>query len=332
MKLEERIELAARLGEWMKDSDSPEWKVIKKRACEQNSWFVEDFIDYRLNQIAKQLLDEDKLRKWVNYYHLDDNIEKKQVGMIMAGNIPLVGFHDLLCTFISGHRALIRFSSKDEVLLSAILTQLKEWNPGVSAILSTADMLKGCDAYVATGSNNTSRYFEYYFGKYPSIIRKNKTSVAILSGEEKKEELEGLADDICLYFGLGCRNVTQIFVPMHYDFVPLLQSFKKYDYFKDHNRFKNNYDYNLALLIMNNRKYMSNEMMVLVESDALFSPVSELYYSCYNSREEIEKDLAANENIQCIAGKGYLDFGTAQSSGLYDYADSKDTMQFLLSL
>lgn len=332
MILEERIELATRLGKWMKDYSSSSWKSLKQRAYDHNNWFVEEFIDHRLSQIADNLLEEENLRDWINHYHLDDNVESKEVGIVMAGNIPLVGFHDFLCAFISGHKTLIKVSSKDVILLSAALEQLKEWNPKIADVLATSEMLKGCDAYVATGSNNSSRYFEYYFGKYPSLIRKNKTSVAVLSGEEDSGQLTRLADDVCLYFGLGCRNVTQIYVPENYDFVPLLQSFKKYEYLKDHNRLKNNYDYNLALLIMNKREYMSNEMMVLVESDELFSPVSELYFSYYKTGENLDKVLNANENIQCIVGKDHLEFGTAQQSGLFDYADGKDTMQFLLSL
>ena len=192
-------------------------------------------------------------------------------------------------------------------------------------------MLKGCDAYIATGSNNSARYFDFYFSKYPSIIRKNRTSVAILNGSESKEELEKLSDDIHVYFGLGCRNVTKVFVPAAYDFVPLLQSFHQYKYFADHHKYKNNYDYNLSIQIMNNRFYMTNESTLLVENEGVFSPISQLNYSFYNTKEEIISTLIGNEEIQCVAGTD-LAFGLAQKPGLFDYADGVDTVQFLLTL
>lgn len=332
MKLEERIELMVKLGEWLKKTNTEEWKSIRKNAFEQNNWFIEQFVNHRLLQISNLMLDEKKLNQWIRHYHLDNNIESKLVGIVMAGNIPLVGFHDLLCAFMAGHRVWLRPSSKDTVLLKAVVDKLAAWNPEAGHYIELKEMLKGCDAYLATGSNNTSRYFEYYFGKYPALIRRNKTSVAFLQGDETAEELRALADDVCLYFGLGCRNVTQVFVPGEYDFKPLLKSFEKYAFFSDHHRYKNNYDYNLALLIMNKEPYMSNEMMVLVNKDQLFSPVGELFYSPVKDGESVKTSIADNENIQCISGRGYLPFGSAQQTGLFDYADGVDTMEFLLGL
>ena len=212
----------------------------------------------------------------MKHYHIDDNIEPKNVGVVMAGNIPLVGFHDFLCVFISGHIQTIKLSSKDDVLLKHLVEKMYSWEVTMQNYVSFASMLKGCDAYIATGSNNSAVYFDYYFSKYPSIIRRNRTSVAILTGDETKEELEKLSDDIHVYFGLGCRNVTKIFVPRGYDFVPLLQSFHAYKYFADHHKYKNNYDYNLSIMIMNNRFYMTNESTLLVENDSFFSPISQL--------------------------------------------------------
>lgn len=332
MKLEERLELMVQLGEWMKTRATDEWKSIRKRAFEKNNWFIEQFVDHRLRQISELMLDKEKLNNWITHYHLDNNIDSKLIGIVMAGNIPLVGFHDLLCAFIAGHRVWIRPSSKDDVLLPAIVKKLTTWNPEAEHYIAIHEMLKGCDAYIATGSNNTSRYFEYYFGKYPSLIRKNKTSAALLDGDETENDLKALADDVCLYFGLGCRNVTQIFVPEEYDFEPLLGAFGKYKFFSDHHRYKNNYDYNLALLIMSNETYMSNDMMVMVNNDQLFSPVGELFYRPVKNMEEVKARLEDNENIQCVAGKGYLPFGSMQSASLFDYADGVDTMEFLLSL
>ncbi len=331
MNLVKRMQVLAELRDWLQKNDE-QWKRIRSRAEEHNKWFTEEFVDHRIRTILSEYLDERKLQAWVNHYSVDDNITPRKVGIVMAGNIPLVGFHDLLCTFITGHHAHIKLSDKDSILLKGIADKMKEFDSGVEKFITFADTLKGCDAYIATGSNNTSRYFEYYFGRYPSIIRKNKTSVAILKGDERLEELELLADDVFMYFGLGCRNVTQIFVPHHFDFPPLLRAFNKYSYLKDHTRFRNNYDYNLALLIMNNRKYMSNEAIVLVEGDHLFSPVSELYYAYYDDRTSVLDSMVKNESIQCIVAEGFVEAGQTQSPGLFEYADGADTMQFLLSI
>ena len=250
----------------------------------------------------------------------------------MAGNIPLVGFHDLLTVFITGHKAIIKTSSKDKVLIRHIVDKLIEWETEISSFIRFEELLKGCEAYIATGSNNSSRYFEYYFGKYPHIIRKNKTSIALLTGQETTVELEKLADDVFLYFGLGCRNITRIFVPAAYDFIPLLEAFKKYDYLIDHHKYKNNYDYNLAIHILNNKFYMTNGSVLLSENESFFSPISQLNYSLYAEWEKLISQLKEKEEIQCIVGKGHIPFGQSQRPAINDYADGIDSMQFLLSL
>jgi hypothetical protein len=192
-------------------------------------------------------------------------------------------------------------------------------------------MLKDCEAYIATGSDNSARYFEYYFSKYPHIIRKNRTSIALLDGTESPEELDQLADDIQLYFGLGCRNVTQIWVPQDYDFVPLLSALKKYDDYKNHDKYKNNFDYQLTIAIMNNRFYMSNDSIVLLENESPFSPISQLHYQHYDQKEKVIQQLD-REKIQCIVGKGFIPFGKAQSPDLTDFPDGVDTLAFLINL
>lgn len=330
MNLAERIDLMERLGDYLKNNDE-EWQFVKQKAFEKNSWFTPEFIDLTVKNIAKEFLDKEKLIKWARHYSLDDNIRPCNAGIVMAGNIPLVGFHDMLCVFICGHKQTVKLSSKDDVLLKHLIKKLYEWNDTVKYMIIFADMLKGCDAYIATGSYNSARYFEFYFGRYPSIIRRNRTSVAILKGNETKEELALLADDVHLYFGLGCRNVTKIYVPEHYDFVGLLAAFKKYNYFADHTKYKNNYDYNLALLIMNTAFYMTNESLLLVENEAVFSPISQLNYNFYMDRNEVLKTLDHDKNIQCISGSE-VKFGSTQQPTLYNYADGIDTMQFLLSL
>jgi hypothetical protein len=194
------------------------------------------------------------------------------------------------------------------------------------------EMLKNCDAYIATGSNNSARYFHYYFAQYPNIIRRNRTSVAILDGSETPEELTALADDAMLYFGLGCRNVTKVLVPEGYNFEALLQAFRKYDYLADFHKFKNNYDYNLALLLLNSSPYMSNQSLLLHESPSLFSPISVLHYSYYTDHATQAAALENHEDLQCLVGHGFTPFGTAQQPSLSDYADGIDTMQFLTGL
>ncbi|MEP6626991.1 MAG: acyl-CoA reductase [Ginsengibacter sp.] len=331
MNLAERIEVINKLVEYIQ-ADNEQFIAVRHRAYEKNKWFTEEFINLSLKNIVTQFLDSEKLMPWLDHYHIDDNITPKKVGIVMAGNIPLVGFHDFLCAFVTGHHQHIKLSEKDEILFTHLLEKMCEWNPKVAGVVQIASLLKDCDAYIATGSNNSARYFHYYFGKYPSIIRTNKTSVAVLAGDETAEELSLLADDVHLYFGLGCRNVTKIFVPEEYDFVPLLNAFRKYDYFAEQTKYKNNYDYNLALLIMNNKFYMTNESLILVENENIFSPVGELHYSVYKSQNVVFDDLALQDTIQCIAGKSHLPFGSTQTPGLFDYADGIDTMQFLLSL
>jgi hypothetical protein len=249
----------------------------------------------------------------------------------MAGNIPLVGFHDFLSCFLSGHRQFIKLSSKDPWLFPVLLEFLCKKNLALSDQFQTAGILRGMDAYIATGSNNSARYFNYYFGKYPSLIRRNRTSIAILDGNETAEELDRLADDVFLYFGLGCRNVTQIHVPENYDFIPLLGAFRKYHWMADHNKYKNNYDYRLSLAILNKLFYMTNDCLLLLQNDSPFSPISVLHYAFYKNRSNWVVP-GENENLQCVVGRDFLPFGKSQEPGLRDYADGVDTMKFLQEL
>jgi hypothetical protein len=237
-----------------------------------------------------------------------------------------------MCGFLSGHQVRLKLSSKDVVLMQHILDKMSSWFPEYAEQTVVMDMLKNCDAYIATGSNNSARYFHYYFAQYPNIIRRNRTSVAILDGTETPEELTALADDALLYFGLGCRNVTKVFVPEGYNFVPLLDAFRKYDYLADYHKFKNNYDYNLALVLLNSSPYMTNESILLHESPSLFSPISMLHYSYYTDHATQVSELQGHEDLQCLVGHGFTPFGAAQQPSLTDYADGIDTMAFLTSL
>lgn len=331
MNLQARINLMTQLGDYLKQND-PEWQEIKQQASYKNGWFTSEFVDKACDEIVTQFLDEKKLRDWVAHYHLNDAIHQKNIGIVMAGNIPLVGFHDFLTVFVSGHQQTIKLSSKDDVLLKFLIKKLYSFEITIQNDVSIAETLKGCDAYIATGSNNTARYFEQYFAKYPHIIRKNRTSVAVLTGKESEEDLLALSHDIHLYFGLGCRNVSKIYVPNDYDFEPLIKSFKAYDYFTDHHKYKNNYDYQLSIILLNHQYYMTNGATLLTQNEGLFSPISHVFYEVYNDLQQLNKELKQNDDIQCIIGEVGLPFGSAQHPGLFSYADGVDTMQFLLQM
>ena len=332
MNLQERIDLLVALGDYML-SQNAAWKEAQQKAFTENRWFTPEFINTAVKNIGKEFLQKEKLQSWCgNYFIPGKKDNPKTVGVVMAGNIPLVGFHDFLSVFISGHRQIIKPSSKDETLIKHIVQYLSEKNPEVKNFVSFAEMLKGCDAYIATGSNNSARYFEYYFRKYPHIIRRNRTSIAVLEGNENEEELEKLSADISLYFGLGCRNVTKIYVPENYDFLPLLNALKKFDYFSDQYKYRNNYDYQLAILIMNNKYYMTNGSIILTENKSFFSPISILNFEYYKNISDVETEIKTSGDVQCVAGKNYLSFGRTQQPSLTDYADGIDTMEFLAEL
>lgn len=332
MNLTQRIEILSRLGIYL-SSQEEALASVKARAAEQNGWFVPEFIDKSVQNIVQAFLQKDILEQFASRYPaIADDPTYKKVGLVMAGNIPLVGFHDLLCVFLAGHTAYIKLSSKDEVLIKHIVDKLLEWEPSLSMHFIFGDMLKGCDAYIATGSNNSGRYFEYYFRNYPSIIRRNRTSAAIVTGQETEAQLAQLADDILLYFGLGCRNVSKLYVPRDYDFVPLLRALDKYKWMADHSKMKNNYDYQLAIHILNNSFYMTNGVVLLVENTQLFSPISQVHYEYYDSIESVAVQQTLKDDLQCVTGGQSLPFGQAQMPAITDFADGVDTMEFLTKL
>jgi hypothetical protein len=332
MTLQERILLLTKLGDYLNEN-TDEYQAVKEKANRENPWFIPEFIELASSNIASFFLDKDKLETWINAYNIPaEQTHPKNVGIVMAGNIPLVGFHDMLCVFVSGHKCMIKPSSKDEILIKHLVGKLTEWNSEAGNFITVAERLTGCEAYIATGSNNTGRYFEYYFGKHPNIIRYNRTSVALLDGTESLKELELLSDDISLYFGLGCRNVTKLMVPKDYDFVPLLGSMKKYSYFMDYHKYKHNYDYHLALLMMGNKFYMTDGTTILAENVSPFTPVSQVNYEYYEDKQKVIEQLKESKDVQAIVGHGFVPFGKAQQPSLSDYADGVDTMKFLLGL
>lgn len=329
LSLDTRIELLNKLGQYMR-SDDETWQEVQLRAKVANPWFTPEHIALAADNIAHHFLQKDVLREWLGNYKLP--AQPKLVGIVCAGNIPLVGFHDLLCVFITGHKALLKLSSKDTVLMQHLLYKLAEWEPATEQYLQTGDVLKGCDAYITTGSNNTSRYFEQYFAKFPHIIRKNRTSVAVLEGDETDEELNRLADDVFLYYGLGCRNVTQLQVPEGYNFERLLLAFKKYEDYIHHHKYKNNYDYHLALYLLNKVPYMTNESVLLVENELPFSAVSVVHYQYYSQLAPTLERLSLSNDIQAVISRKTIPFGEAQRPSVNTYADNVDTMAFLCGL
>jgi hypothetical protein len=332
MNLQQRIEILQRLGDYMLKNDDA-WENAKQKAFGENNWFIDEFIELSIKNIVGQYLSGQALQQLADRYQIpNENKQPKKVGIVMAGNIPLVGFHDFLAVFLTGHIAMIKPSSKDDALIRHLVSKLHEWNKETEQLVIISELLKNCDAYIATGSDNTARYFEHYFNKYPNIIRKNRTSVAILSGNETNEELEKLADDVYQFFGLGCRNVTQLFVPKNYDFKPLLDAFSKYNYLINHNKYKNNYDYNLTVHILNNNYYMTNGSVLLVENESPFSAIGQVHYQFYESETHVANKLAGNASVQCIVGKNHTDFGQAQCPAITDYADGVDTIEFLMKL
>jgi hypothetical protein len=331
MNLHTRINLLNGLGDHLLQ-ENEDLQTVQQRAWFENKWFIPDYISLSGKSIAKEMLRTNILENVAQHYQIPDQQKQaKTIGLVMAGNIPFVGLQDMICVFLSGHKLKIKVSSKDTLLVKYLVQYLTSINPEVAEWITIQEMLKECDAYIATGSDNSARYFEYYFGKYPHIIRKNRTSIAILEGTETKEDLENLADDIQLYFGLGCRNVTQIWVPEAYDFVPLLGALRKYNHYKDHDKYKNNFDYQLTIAIMNNRFYMSNDSIVLIENESPFSPISQLHYQYYTDHTEVKKKIDENK-IQCVLGKGFIPFGKAQQPSLTDFPDGVDTLDFLKKL
>jgi hypothetical protein len=298
-----------------------------------NGWYTEEQVFFALQSWAEALTAEN-LDKWLESYNLE-GIEAKKVGLILAGNIPLVGFHDFLSVLITGHKALVKTSSNDQHLLPYLAKYLIAVEPKFNDnIIFTEGKLEGFDAVIATGSNNTARYFEYYFKDKPSIIRKNRNSVAILTGNETKEDLVALGEDIFRYFGLGCRNVSKLFVPKEYDFKVFFEAIFEYKDVIFYEKYANNYDYNKAVFLMSNFKLLDNEFLTLKEDTSHASPISSVFYEFYDDLDQLKERLKTeHEQIQCIVSNQLtgdsIAFGQTQKPGLLDYADNVDTIAFL---
>ena len=339
MNLEKRIEAFSFLGNILRDSLDYEHnqfsgklnRLIESQR-QKNTWFTPDNVRTAVRAIADELTSEN-LRRWTSAYRgLQENFMPVRVGLIFAGNIPLAGFHDFITVLISGNKVVAKTSSKDPDLIPYLSEIICTGYPEFGKYIEfTEGTLSGFDMVIATGSNNSSRYFDYYFRKYPKIIRKNRNSVAILTGDENSSELENLGKDIFTYFGLGCRNVSKVYLPEGYDPAGLNSYWSAYSSCINHSGYANNYDYNKAIYLVNRQKFHDMGFLLMKEDAKLISPVSVLNYEYYNSIEAVLHQINSfKDNLQCVIGRNNIPFGKSQMPHLWDYADGIDTLEFLL--
>jgi hypothetical protein len=339
MNLEERIRSFSVLGEILRNalyggsgSYSGQINTLIDNQQNVNPWFTPENVRNALKAIANELTGE-KLITWTNAYPgLKEITVPVKAGIIMAGNIPLAGFHDFLSVLICGNHVIVKTSSKDSQLIKGISEILCSVNPGFRGRIEFAEgLLTGFDVVIATGSNNSSRYFEYYFDRYPNIIRKNRNSIAIIEGNETGQEFRELGKDIFSYFGLGCRNVSKIYLPTGFELTAFKSHWDEFASLVQHTKYANNYDFNKAVYIVNKEKFYDTGYLLLKEDKGLSSPVSVLYYEYYDSYSSLKYELEGlSEKIQCIVGRQHILFGKAQSPELWNYADGIDTIEFLL--
>jgi len=333
MTLQNRIHAFEELGKALSEN-SDNFKQLSN-----NQWFTFVNIEFAIQAWA-QALRAENLEKWLSAYpELAREREAKNIGVISAGNLPLVGFHDMLCVLVSGHRYVGKLSSKDDKLPLKVIDLLTDIEPKFRDYIRIEKYkLQNIDAVIATGSNNSARYFEAYFGKYPHIIRRNRNSAAVLTGAETKADLERLADDMFMYFGLGCRNVSKLFLPDDFDLNRIFEASLKYADLINHNKYGNNYDYNRAIYLMDSQSYFDNGFFMLKESLGTASPVSVVFFERYSTLETVKKRLELEgENLQCVVSgvpivENTLPFGKTQHPELWDYADDVDTLKFLTGL
>ncbi|PVX51809.1 acyl-CoA reductase LuxC [Balneicella halophila] len=342
MRLEDRLVAFSILGQELQAflANKGTYNTFLDNAIEKakvdNPWFTDESVANAIRGIIT-LLDNKKLENWVSNYSLSE--DSKTVACILAGNIPMVGFHDMLCVLLSGHHFIGKTSSKDKqllpVLAEIIIQADKRFEERITFVSDLKDIKY--DAVIATGSNNTARYFQQYFGHLPHIIRKGRSSVAILSGNETKEALEGLGDDIFMYFGLGCRNVSKIYIPKGFDIRGIFSHFTKYSNYQHHHKWINNYNYNRSINLVNQQHFYETEFALFQESSSLISPIAVVYYEEYESLSDLLLFLYANnEQLQCIVSNiksnDFVPLGKAQYPEADDYADNIDTLAFLSTL
>lgn len=337
LTLAQRIDLLSSLGKYILEFDEAVEGLIEY-AYLKNKWFTHDNTRRALSAIADVFLNKDVLENFVANYSITE-APKKSIGLILAGNIPAVGFHDVLCCFLSGHKSVIKLSDKDASLMPFLIKKLISDNATAGEYFEFVDRLKDIDGVIATGSNTSSVYFKKYFGAYPHIIRGNRNGVAILDGKESPEQLQALGDDIFHYFGMGCRNVSKIYVPEAYNFDPLLEATHERKSIITHNKYKNNFDYNFAILVLNKEQFLNNGCLIIKEDKMIPSRISTLHYETYTDLSELKADLKNDaEKIQCICTDINLDgletvpLGASQKPRIDQFADNVDTMKFLTEL
>ncbi|MEM9527641.1 MAG: acyl-CoA reductase, partial [Bacteroidota bacterium] len=307
MTLEERIFTLLQLGEHLRAGEDDFLTALQQRTEFNNGWFTLDNQQAALRAIAAEFLQEAPLRAWLQNYSIAPALAPKTIGLILAGNIPLVGFHDLLCVYLAGHRSRVKLSSKDPHVLPYLLKLLGQFDDGASDYFQVVDKLTDFDAVIATGSNNSARYFGAYFGKVPNIIRRNRNAVAVLSGRETEEEMRALGEDVFRYFGLGCRNVAKLYTPEGYDFQPLLEIFHEWKELQNHTKWKNNFDYNYALTTLNKESFHLTGPLMLLEDAAITSRIATLHYETYTDLLSLEQELEKRrEEIQLIVAQAGL--------------------------
>lgn len=338
MNLDERIESMVKLGADLINQDE-RLMAHAHRTESNNPWFTKKHITWSIRQIANQFLNRNKILAWLNNYSIPEDGEMRQVGIVMAGNIPLVGFHDMLCCFIAGHKSIIKLSDKDPYLIPYVLTLLKEANPETAAYFELVQKLENYDAVIATGSNSTAVHFEYYFKNVPHIIRRNRNAVAVLQESVENESIEKLGDDVFLYYGLGCRNVSKIYLPKSFNTDRLFENFTKHQDVINHGKYRNNFDYNVAIFMLNKLPYLESGFFILKEDEQIASRIACLHYERYDDEKTlINHLLSEKEKIQCVVSDLQMEslktvpFGTSQIPSLLDYADDADTLDFLLKL
>jgi len=341
MKLEERIVLFSELVKTLnKKIETAAFEEVLAFSKSKNGWFTMDNLKKSIQTIIDKYLNESELRNFVALYPKEyfEPTEPKKVGIIAAGNIPLVGFQDLIHVILGGHVVVYKASTQDEILIHYIIRELKSINPEIEEYLILAERLNNLNAYIATGSGNTSRYFDYYFAAKPHIIRKNRNSVAVLTGNETKIELADLGNDIFSYFGLGCRNISKLFVPEGYDFTPFFEAIEYWNTISMHSKYNNNYDYMKSIYLVNGVQHLDNGFLLLKNDENLASPISTLFYENYADLESLKKRLKSQKDeIQVVVSKLPINqnsyrFGESQSPKLADYADNLDIMTFLSTI
>lgn len=332
LALEERVKAFVHLGKWFGSQNEAEFDALCQMAANQNNWFTKDSIRKSFQAWADSLSAE-KINHWVQPYTFKSS--GKKVGLVLAGNIPLVGLHDVLSVIISGNIACIKYSSQDTILMKTVLNALVNIEPKIKSQIQEVERLNDADAVIATGSDNSARYFKHYFGNHPHVIRQNRVSVGIINGEENIEDFQALGEDIFTYFSLGCRNVAKVFIPKGFELPKLIGSMDKFSPALDHHKYRNNYDYNKSIYLVNREPHLDSGFFMMRESKDLVSPISVLFYETYESEAELSLKLSAEQDkIQCIVSKegwyeGSLPFGSAQCPELWDYADGVDTLEFL---